>query len=153
MSLIEKKLQEMNVLIKDPPLPLAAYVPAVQAGGYVYTAGQIPLENGTLAYKGKVGADLTAEEGYAAARLCAINCLCAIKGAVGDLDRIEKIVKVTGFVNSAPGFQAQPAVINGASEFLGEVFGEAGKHARSAVGVFELPVDAAVEVELIVKLK
>ena len=151
--MFEAKLKELGVALPEAPKPLAAYIPATEAGGFVYTSGQIPLEAGELKYKGKVGAELTEEQGYAAAKLCAINCLSAAKSLIGDLDKIEKIVKVTGFVNSAPGFTAQPKVVNGASEFFGEVFGEAGKHARSAVGVSDLPIDAAVEVEIIVKLK
>ena len=149
----EAKLKEMGIELPEAPKPLAAYVPAVQAGDFVFSSGQIPMAAGELKYKGKVGADLTEEQGQEAARQCAINCLSAVKGLVGSLDKIEKITKVTGFVNSAPGFTAQPKVINGASEFLGEVFGEAGKHARSAVGVSELPLNAAVEVEVIIKLK
>ena len=149
----EAKLKEMGIDLPEAPKPLAAYVPAVLAGEFVYTSGQIPLESGELKYKGKVGASLTEEQGYAAARLCAVNCLSAVKGLIGSLDKIGQIVKVTGFVNSAPGFSAQPKVMNGASEFFGEVFGDAGKHARSAVGVSDLPIDAAVEVEIVVKLK
>lgn len=149
----EKKLKEMGIEIPEAPKPVAAYVPAVKIDKYVYTAGQIPFEKGELNYKGKLGKELTVEEGYKAAKICAINCLSAVKGVIGSLDNIEKIVKVTGFVNSAPGFNQQPKVVNGASEFLGEVFGEAGAHARSAVGVNELPLDAPVEVEMIVKIK
>ena len=151
--MFEEKLKQMGIELPAAPTPLAAYVPAVNAGDYAYTSGQIPLAKGELQFKGKVGAELTAEQGYQAARLCAINCLSALKGVIGSLDNIERVVKVVGFVNSAPGFNAQPKVINGASELLGEVFGDAGKHARSAVGVSELPIDAAVEVEVIVKLK
>lgn len=151
--MVEQKLQQMGIEIKSPPAPLAAYIPAIRTGDYVYTSGQIPLADGELKYKGKLGGEFSVEEGYAAARLCAINCLSAIKGVIGDLDLIEQVVKVTGFVNSAPGFADQPKVINGASELLGEVFGESGKHTRSAVGVSELPVDSAVEVEVIVRLK
>ena len=149
----EAKLKELGIELPEAPKPLAAYVPAMQAGEFVYTSGQVPLEAGELKFKGKVGADLSEEEGYAAARLCAINCLSAVKGLTGSLDKIGQIVKVTGFVNSAPGFTAQPKIVNGASEFLVEVFGDAGKHARSAVGVSELPIGAPVEVEIIVKLK
>ena len=149
----EAKLKEMGIELPEAPKPLAAYVPAVQAGDFVFSSGQIPMQAGELKFKGKLGADLTEEQGHEAARLCAINCLSAVKGLIGSLDKIEKITKLTGFVNSAPGFSAQPKVINGASEFLGEVFGEAGKHARSAVGVSELPLNAAVEVEIIIKLK
>jgi enamine deaminase RidA (YjgF/YER057c/UK114 family) len=121
--------------------------------GWAYTSGQIPLVDGKLAFQGKVGGPVDEKAGYEAARICAINCLAALKAALGSLDRIEQVVKVVGFVNSAAGFTSQPKVINGASELLGQVFGDAGKHARSAVGVAELPLDAACEVELVVKLK
>lgn len=151
--MFEAKLKEMGITLPETPKPLAAYVPAVQIDKYIYTSGQIPLAAGELKFKGKLGAEISESQGYEAARVCAINCLSAIKGLAGSLDNIERIVKVVGFVNSAPGFNQQPKVINGASEFIGEVFGEAGRHARSAVGVNELPIDAAVEVEMIVKLK
>ena len=153
VRLYEEKLKQMGIDLPGAPKPLASYVPAVQTGKYIYTSGQIPLVAGELKFKGKLGADLSEEQGYQAARVCAINCLSAVRGLAGSLDRIESIVKVTGFVNSAPGFFNQPKVINGASDFLGEVFGEAGSHARSAVGVAELPLDAAVEVEMIVKIR
>lgn len=149
----EAKLQEMGIAVPDVPKPVAAYVPAVRIGDIIYTSGQIPFVDGKVQYKGKVGADITLEDGYAAARVCVVNCLAAVKSLAGSLDNIEKIIKVVGFVNSAAGFTDQPKVINGASELLAEVFGEAGAHARSAVGVAELPVDSAVEVELIVKVK
>ncbi len=149
----EEKLEELKIVLPTPPTPIAAYVPVVVSAGWAYTSGQIPMVNGKLAYQGKVGAILDEASGYDAARLCAINCLAALKLALGNLDRIEQIVKVVGFVNSAPGYIGQPKVINGASELVGQVFGNAGKHARSAVGVSELPLDAACEVEMIVKLK
>ncbi|MFZ5642448.1 MAG: RidA family protein [Bacillota bacterium] len=151
--MFEEKLKEMGIALPVVPKPVAAYVPAVMTDKLVYTSGQIPFVEGELKYKGKVGGELTDKEGYEAARICAINCLSAVKSLAGSLDNIEKIVKVTGFVSSAPGFNGQPGVINGASELLGEIFGEAGKHARSAVGVSELPLNAAVEVEMIVLLK
>lgn len=151
--MFESRLKEMGISLPAVPRPVAAYVPAVLAGQYVYTSGQIPFVSGELKYKGKVGGDLTESQGYDAARICAINCLSAIKELAGSLDRIERIIKVTGYVNSAPGFVNQPGVINGASELLGEVFGEAGRHARAAVGVNELPLGAACEVEMVVKLK
>jgi len=151
--MFEAKLKEMGIELPQAPKPLAAYVPAVQAGDLVYTSGQLPMAAGELKCSGKVGLDVSLEDAYEAAKLCAINCLSALKGEIGCLDKIGRIVKVTGFVNSAPGFTSQPKVINGASEFFVEVFGEAGKHARAAVGVNELPIDAAVEVEIIVKLK
>ncbi|QNB46573.1 RidA family protein [Thermanaerosceptrum fracticalcis] len=153
MSMVEKKLAEMGLSIPEAPKPVAAYVPAVKTGEYIYTSGQIPLVNGELKFKGKVGAEMTLEQGYEAAKVCALNCLSVIKGLIGDLDKIEQVVKVVGFVNSAPGFNMQPKVVNGASELLGAVMGEKGFHARSAVGVNELPLDATVEVEMIVKVK
>lgn len=153
VNVYESKLKEMGVILPQVPRPLASYVPAVQTGEYIYTSGQVPFVDGELRYKGRVGADLSEEQGYEAAKICAINCLSAVKGLAGSLDNIERIVKVTGFVNSAPGFVNQPKVVNGASDLLGQVFGEAGKHARSAVGVSELPLGAAVEVEMVVKLK
>ena len=149
----EAKLTEMGIVVPEAPKPVAAYVPAVQIGDIIYTSGQIPFVDGKIKYKGKLGKDVTIEQGYNAARVCVINALAAVKSLAGSLDNIEKIVKVVGFVNSAPGFTDQPKVINGASELLAEVFGQAGAHARSAVGVAELPIDSAVEVELIVKLK
>ncbi len=151
--MVEEKLKEMGIQVPAAAKPLAAYVPAVKTDGYVYTSGQIPLVDGKLCCTGKVGKDVTLEDAYAASKVCAINCLAAIKTVVGSLDEIKQVVKVVGFVNSAPGFSAQPKVVNGASEFLGEVFGDAGRHARSAVGVSELPIDSPVEIELIVKLK
>ncbi len=151
---VEEKIKAMGLTLPEPPKPVAAYVPAVATSdGYVYTAGQIPFVNGELAYKGKVGKDLDEAQGYKAAQICVLNCLGAVKAAIGELDRIEQVVKVVGFVASAPGFNGQPKVINGASELLGQVFGDRGAHARSAVGVAELPLDAACEVELIIKLK
>lgn len=153
MSMIEKKLREMGLELPAAPKPVAAYVPAVQSGNLVFTAGQIPFLNGELKYKGKLGRDLTVEEGYEAAKLCALNCLSVIKAVIGDLDRIEQVVKVNGFVNSMPEFADQPKVINGASELLGKLFGEAGIHARAAVGSVSLPIHAACEVEMIVRIK
>src|SRR5690242_9753020 len=131
--------------------PLASYVPAVRSGNLVYTSGQVPVENGKLARSGKVGADVTPEEGKALARICVLNALAAVDSLVG-IDAVTRVVKVVGFVASAPGFNGQPSVINGASELLAEVFGDNGAHARSAVGVVELPMDAPVEVELIVEV-
>lgn len=151
--MFEEKLKELGIELPATPKPVAAYVPAVQVEKYVYTSGQIPFVNGELKYKGKVGGQVSEADGYEAAKICAINCLSAVKGIVGSLDKIEKIIKVTGFVNSAAGFSAQPKVVNGASELFGQIFGDAGSHARSAVGVSELPLDAPVEVEIIVKLK
>lgn len=150
---IEKKLKDLGIEINEAPKPVASYVPAVKTDNYVYTSGQIPLKNGELQSKGKVGKDITLEEGYEAAKICAINCLSAVKSMIKDLDKIEKIVKVTGFVSSGEGFNQQPQVVNGASDFLGEIFNEKGEHSRAAVGVSELPLNASVEVEMIVKVK
>ncbi|MGB3334301.1 MAG: RidA family protein [Mycobacterium sp.] len=146
------RLSELGIELPDVVAPLAAYVPAVRTGNLVYTSGQLPMQSGALPHTGKVGAQVSPEEGHALARICALNALAAVDALVG-LDAVARVVKVVGFVASAPNFNGQPAVINGASELLGEVFGDAGKHARSAVGVSELPLDAPVEVELIVELK
>jgi enamine deaminase RidA (YjgF/YER057c/UK114 family) len=145
------RLTELGVELPDVVAPLAAYVPAVRTGNLVYTAGQLPMTAGKLAVTGKIGADVTPEEGKALARLCALNALAAVNSLVG-IDAVTRVVKVVGFVASAPGFVGQPGVVNGASELFGEVFGDAGAHARSAVGVSELPLDASVEVELIVEV-
>lgn len=150
---IEAKLEAMGYKVPDVPKPVAAYVPAVQTGNLIFTSGQLPMVNGELKAKGQVGGDVAVEAAYEAARACAINCLAVVKSMCGDLDRVKRIVKVVGFVNSAPGFNAQPKVVNGASEFLVEVFGEAGKHARSAVGAAGLPLDACVEVEMVVEIE
>lgn len=149
---IEERLKELGLELKETPKPLAAYVPGVQVGKLLFTSGQIPMVDGELKYKGYIGEDLDVLEGYQGARLAALNCLSVIKSMVGDLDSIEQIVKVTGFVRSAPGFVKQPQVINGASELLLEIFGEKGRHARAAVGCNELPIGAAVEVEMVVSL-
>jgi enamine deaminase RidA (YjgF/YER057c/UK114 family) len=145
------RLAELGIALPDVVTPLASYVPAVRTGSLVYTAGQLPLQSGNLAHTGKVGAEVSPEDGKAAARICALNALAAVDSLVG-IDAVARVVKVVGFVASTPGFHGQPGVINGASELLGEVFGEAGAHARSAVGVSELPLDAPVEVELIVEV-
>ncbi|MBQ1121320.1 RidA family protein [Streptomyces smyrnaeus] len=152
MSAAEDKLAQLGLALPETATPAGAYVPAVQSGRYVYTAGQVPLVNGTLPTTGKVGAEVTPEEAKDLARTAALNALAAVKSVAGDLDRIARVVKVTGFVASAPDFTGQPGVINGASELLGEVLGAAGKHARSAVGVAVLPLDAPVEVEMQVEL-
>lgn len=150
---IEARLAALGLTLPEAPRPVAAYVPAVVVGGFLYTAGQIPFREGQVAYRGKVGAGLTPEEGAAAARLCALNALAAARAELGTLDRVRRVVKVTGYVNSAPGFTGQPGVLNGASELLVQVFGEAGRHARAAVGVSDLPLDAAVEVEMILAVE
>ena len=145
------KLAELGLTLPQVVPPLAAYVPAVQSGNYVYVSGQLPLVEGKLPYVGKVGAEVTVEQGTELARTCALNALAAIESLVG-LGRLVKIVKVTGFVASAPGFTGQPAVINGASQLFGDVLGEIGRHARSAVGVAELPLGSPVEVEVIAEV-
>lgn len=145
------KLAELGIALPPVVPPVAAYVPAVRTGTLVYTSGQVPVVDGKLAATGKVGAEVSPEEAQALARTCALNALAAVDALVG-LDAVVRVVKVLGFVASAPDFTGQPAVINGASEFLGEVFGDAGKHARSAVGVAVLPLDAPVEVEMIVEV-
>ena len=152
MAEVESKLAELGLRLPNVVPPLASYVPAVQSGEYVFTSGQLPMVAGKLGLTGKVGAEVTADEAKQQARICALNALAAVKSVIGDLDRIERVVKVVGFVASAPDFTGQPGVVNGASELLGEVLGEAGVHARSAVGVAVLPLDAPVEVEIQVRV-
>ncbi|WP_217201649.1 RidA family protein [Streptomyces buecherae] len=152
MSAVERRIAELGLTLPEVAAPLAAYVPAVRTGSYVYTAGQLPLVEGKLSVTGKVGAEVTAEEAKQQARICALNALAAVKSQVGDLDRVVRVVKVVGFVASATDFTGQPGVLNGASELLHEVLGDAGVHARSAVGVSVLPLDAPVEVEIQVEV-
>ena len=147
-----ERLAELGITLPAVAKPLAAYVPAVRTGNRVYTSGQLPLQAGDLTHSGKVGAEVPPEQAKIAARTCALNALAAIDALVG-IDAVVRIVKVVGFVASAPGFSGQPGVVNGASEMLGELFDDAGAHARSAVGVSELPLDAPVEVELIVEVR
>jgi len=153
MSEVEKKALALGLTIPEAPKPVAAYVPGVKSGDLIYTSGQLPIVAGELKYKGTVGDDVSEEAGYEAAKTCALNCLGVIKGIIGDLDMIEQVVKVTGFVNSAPGFAMQPKIINGASDTLVALFGEKGLHARSAVGVKGLPLNSACEVEMIVRVR
>jgi enamine deaminase RidA (YjgF/YER057c/UK114 family) len=148
---VASKLAELGIELPAVVAPLAAYVPAVRTGNLVYTAGQLPIADGELLATGKVGAEVTAEQARDLARQCGLNALAAVHALVG-IDSVVKVVKVVGFVASAPGFDGQPGVINGASELLGEIFGDAGAHARSAVGVSELPRNAPVEVEVIVEV-
>jgi enamine deaminase RidA (YjgF/YER057c/UK114 family) len=145
------RLKELGIDLPDVAKPLASYVPAVRSGNLVYTSGQLPTQAGKLAEAGKVGAEVTPEQGKALARICALNALAAVDSLVG-IDAVTQVVKVVGFVASAPGFNGQPGVVNGASDLLSEVFGDRGGHARSAVGVSELPLDAPVEVELVVEV-
>jgi enamine deaminase RidA (YjgF/YER057c/UK114 family) len=151
--MIEAKIKELGYTLPEAPKPLAAYIPAIRVDKFVYTAGQLPTVNGELKYKGKVGFQVTEENGQKAAEFSVLNCLSVIKSVCGNLDSIEQVVKLTVFVNSADNFTNQPKVANGASELLLKLFGEAGKHVRSALGVNELPLDAALEIEMIVKLK
>jgi len=150
---IKGKISSLGLSLPTAAAPVAAYVPAVKSGNLVFTAGQLPVVDGKLLKEGKVGSDVSAEEAKELAQICALNALAAIS-LVADLDQIERVVRVGGFVNCAPGFTAIPGVINGASEFLIKVIGDVnGKHARTAVGVAELPLNAPVEVEVIVQLK
>lgn len=151
--MFEAKLKELGFTVPEAPKPLAAYIPAIKIDNLVFTAGQLPMLDGKVIAEGKLGAEVSNELGIKAAEMCALNCLSAIKSVVGNLDNIEQIVKVTVFVNSADGFTSQPLIANGASEFLVKIFGEAGKHVRSAVGANGLPLNAPVEIEMIVKVK
>ena len=153
MSKIESKLNELELKLPEVAKPVAAYIPAKQTGKLVFTAGQLPMVNGELISKGLLGQDVEIDEANNAARICTLNALAAIKGVIGELDRIKQIVRVVGYVASVPTFTQQPAVVNGASELLLEIFGENGKHARSAVGMAVLPLNASVEIELTVEVE
>jgi enamine deaminase RidA (YjgF/YER057c/UK114 family) len=148
-----ERMAELGLTLPPVAAPVAAYVPALRTGSHVYVSGQVPVVDGKLPATGKVGGEVSAADAAGLARICALNALAAAAAVAGGLDRISRIVKVTGFVASAPGFNGQPQVVNGASELFIEVFGEAGRHARSAVGVAELPLDAPVEVELIAEVR
>ncbi len=148
MSKIESRLREMGLELPEVHTPVGLYIPVNRAGNFVYTSGQ-----GSRQHRGKLGADLTIAEGQEAAKYCMLQCLACIKKEIGNLDKVEKIFKVLGFVNSAPGFNQQPQVINGASQLLLDLFGDKGRHARSAVGANELPNDVAVEIEMLVAIK
>ena len=153
MSKIESQLGKIGLKLPEIPKPVAAYVPAKQSGKLVFTAGQLPIVNGELISKGILGQDVEVEEANKAAQVCTLNALAAIKGVIGDLDRIKQIVRVVGYVASIPTFTQQPAVVNGASELLLKIFGDSGKHARSAVGMAVLPMNASVEIELTVEIE
>jgi enamine deaminase RidA (YjgF/YER057c/UK114 family) len=153
VSTAEERLAELGLSLPTDTAPLAAYVPAVRTGNLVFTSGQLPRIDGELTHTGKVGAGVTPEEAKEAAQACALNAIAALKGEIGDLEKVRRVVKVVGFVASAPDFTGQPGVVNGASELLGAVFGDAGVHARSAVGVAALPLDVPVEVEMIVEVE
>lgn len=151
--MIEEKIKQLGFELPEVARPLAAYIPAKKVGNLVMTSGQVPIVKGEMKFVGKVGKDLSEEDGQKAAQVCALNCLASIKSVIGSLDDIEEVVKLTVFVNSADGFTAQPKVANGASELVGKIFGDNGLHVRSAVGVSELPLNSAVEIEMIVRVK
>lgn len=148
----EDRLKEIGITLPEAPKPLGFYVPSVRAGELLFLSGILPLKEGTLIYKGKVGKDLTIEEAQEAAKKAIINALAVIKGAIGSLEKVKRIVRLSGYVASAPGFNQQPAVLNPASEILSTVFGDKGLHSRIAIGVSELPMDSPVEIELIVQV-
>ena len=152
MSQVEDRLHAIGLTVPPVVMPQAAYVPAVRSGNYVYTAGQLPMVEGELAAAGRLGAEISPEEGAELAKICGLNAIAAVKSVIGDLDRVVRIVKVVGFVASTPEFTSHPAVVNGASNLMKEAFGENGVHARSAVGVAALPLGAPVEVEMIVEV-
>jgi len=152
MSTPEERLADLGLSVPDVAKPVAAYVPALRSANHVFTSGQLPMRDGQLMLTGKVGGEVTQEEAVDCARQCALNALAAVRAEVGELSAVKRIVKVVAFVASTPDFTGQPLVANGVSELLGEVFGEAGRHARSAVGVNVLPLDSPVEVELVVEV-
>ena len=152
MSTPEERLAELGLSVPEVAKPVAVYIPAVRTGNHVFTSGQLPMKSGELMVTGKVGGEVTQDEAVACAQQCALNAIAAVKAEIGDLSLVKRIVKVVAFVASTPDFTGQPLVANGASELLGKVFGDAGVHARSAVGVPVLPLDAPVEVELIVEV-
>lgn len=153
MSNVQSNLKELNIVVPEPSEPKFVYVPAKRTGNLIYTSGQDARKNGVNIYEGKLGSDLTIEQGKEAAEQAIINCLSVIQGEIGDLSKVKQIVKMLGFVNSAPGFSDQPYVINGASMLLEKIFGEKGKHARSAISANELPFNTPVEIELIVEVE
>jgi len=150
---VEKRIRELGLELPEPSKPVAAYVPCVRVGNLLFVSGHGPVKNGKPTVTGKVGRDITEEKAYDVAAQVALNCLATIKAEVGDLDRVERVVKLLGFVASVEGFSRQPWVINGASELLIKIFGEKGRHARSAIGVNQLPLDIPVEIEMIVEVK
>ena len=150
--MIEDRLASLGITLPSPPIPAGSYVPVAITSNLAFVAGQIPSDAGQVKFKGKVGRDLSVEAGQHAARLCTINALAQLKSALGSLERVKRVVKVTGFVNCEPAFADQPKVINGASDLLVQVFGESGKHARVSVGVSSLPLESAVEVDFIVEI-
>jgi enamine deaminase RidA (YjgF/YER057c/UK114 family) len=152
MTDVRSKLAELGLTLPVAAKPVAAYVPAIRTGNLVFTAGQLPLVNGEMAGTGKVGSEVSVDDAKKLAEICALNCLAAVE-TVADVNKIVKVVRVVGYVNGIPGFTTQPAVVNGASELFLHIWGEAGKHARSAIGIAELPLNASVEIELTVEIK
>jgi enamine deaminase RidA (YjgF/YER057c/UK114 family) len=152
VSTPEERLADLGLTMPEVAKPVAVYLPAVRSGNHVFTSGQLPMRDGQLMLTGKVGGEVSQEEAVECARQCALNAIAAVRAEVGELSAVKRVVKVVAFVASAPDFTGQPQVANGVSELLGEVFGEAGRHARSAVGVAVLPLDAPVEVELVVEV-
>lgn len=150
---IERKIKELGLIIPEAPKPIAEYIPAKKISNLVFTSGQGPVKDGKFVYVGKIGAEVSLKEGYESAKICAINCLAAIKSLIGSLDNIDEIVKIKGYVNSTSDFYQQPEVVNGASELIVKIFGEKGKHARSALGTSVLPGNIPVELEMIVSIK
>ncbi len=150
---IEKRLKELGITLPAAPKAVANYVPAVRVGELLFTSGVLPMKEGTLAYEGKLGRELTVEQGQIAARLAVLNALAVVKQEIGDMEKVVRIVRLTGHVSSAPGFIQQPDVLNGASDLLVAVFGEAGRHARAALGAAELPLNSPIELELIVQVR
>jgi len=150
--LVEERLKELGIEIADIPKPLGSYKPCVRTSNLLYISGQLPVRSGELLYEGKIGNELKIEEGKEAARVAAINCISVLKNEVGDLDKVERIVRVTGYISSASGFTGQANVLNGASDLFYDVFGQKGIHSRVAVGVFELPLGSPVEIELIAEV-
>jgi enamine deaminase RidA (YjgF/YER057c/UK114 family) len=152
MTTPDERLAELGLSVPEVAKPVASYVPALRTGNYIFTSGQLPMRDGELIATGKVGDEITVDQGVACARQCALNGIAAVKSVIGDLAQVVRVVKVVAFVASTPDFTGQPGIANGASELIGQAFGEAGQHARSAVGVPVLPLDAPVEVELVVEV-
>lgn len=153
MSKVEERIRELGYELPNAPKPVASYVPITKVGNLLFISGQGATKDGETVMKGHIGAELTIQDGYKAAELCAINAISVLRDEIGDLDKVKKIIKVLGFVNSAPGFDKQPLVINGFSDFIEKIFGENGKHARSAISANELPFGTPVEVEMIVEIE
>lgn len=149
---VEEKLESMGLSLPQVAPPVASYVPAVRSGNLVFTSGQLPTQAGELHFRGKVNVDIDEDTAYEASRIAALNALAAVKSVIGSLDKIKRVVRLTGYVNSSEGFTDQPVVINGASDFLMQLFGDAGQHSRAAIGVYQLPLNAPVEVDIVVEV-